>query len=151
VHPGASVSFGHIQRRLPEPPVCSGLISRTGNGKEGRGIPNLTWEECVKRYLKDWSCTKELALDRREGKLAIHVLESWSSVPLFYCLFILVFLLFIHPFSPFIVFQFFYCLSPLFCLFFIALPFSPSFSPLVCLYFLAPMGFISSLSQLAWD
>jgi hypothetical protein len=36
---------------------------------------NLTWEESVKRYLKDWSIIKELALDRREWKLAIHVLE----------------------------------------------------------------------------
>jgi hypothetical protein len=30
----------------------------------------------VKRYLKDWCITKELALDRRELKLAIHVPES---------------------------------------------------------------------------
>jgi hypothetical protein len=34
----------------------------------------LTWEESVKRDLKDW-CIKELALDRREWKLAIHVSE----------------------------------------------------------------------------
>jgi hypothetical protein len=37
--------------------------------------PNLTWEESVKRDLKDWCITKELALDRREWKLAIHVPE----------------------------------------------------------------------------
>jgi hypothetical protein len=30
----------------------------------------------VKRDLKDWSITKELALDMRECKLAIHVSES---------------------------------------------------------------------------
>jgi hypothetical protein len=36
----------------------------------------LTWEESVKRDLKDWCITKELALDRREWKLAIHVPES---------------------------------------------------------------------------
>jgi hypothetical protein len=35
----------------------------------------LTWEESVKRILKDWCITKELALDRREWKLAIHVPE----------------------------------------------------------------------------
>jgi hypothetical protein len=29
----------------------------------------------VKRDLKDWSITKELALDRREWKLAIHLSE----------------------------------------------------------------------------
>jgi hypothetical protein len=29
----------------------------------------------VKRDLKDWSVTNELALDRREWKLAIHGLE----------------------------------------------------------------------------
>jgi hypothetical protein len=26
--------------------------------------PNLTWEESLKRYLKDWSITKILAMDR---------------------------------------------------------------------------------------
>jgi hypothetical protein len=30
----------------------------------------------MKRDLKDWSITKDLALDKREWKLAIHVLES---------------------------------------------------------------------------
>jgi hypothetical protein len=59
-----------------EAPVRSGVISRTGNGKRGRGRPNLTWEEFVKRDLKGWSIIKELTLDRREWKLAIHVLET---------------------------------------------------------------------------
>jgi hypothetical protein len=35
----------------------------------------LIWEESVKRDLKDWCITKELALDRREWKLAIHASE----------------------------------------------------------------------------
>jgi hypothetical protein len=35
----------------------------------------MTWEEFVKRDLKDWYITKDLALDRREWKLAIHVPE----------------------------------------------------------------------------
>jgi hypothetical protein len=59
-----------------EAPVRSGVISRTGNGKRGRGRPNLTWEEFVKRDLKGWSIIKELTLDRREWKLAIHVSET---------------------------------------------------------------------------
>jgi hypothetical protein len=35
----------------------------------------LTWEESVKRDLKDWFIINELVLDRREWKLAIHVSE----------------------------------------------------------------------------
>jgi hypothetical protein len=44
--------------------------------RRGRGRLNLTWEEFVKRDLKDWSINNELALDRKEWKLAIHVTES---------------------------------------------------------------------------
>jgi hypothetical protein len=33
--------FGHIQRRLAEAPVHSGIIRRSGNEKKGRGRPNL--------------------------------------------------------------------------------------------------------------
>jgi hypothetical protein len=66
--------FGHIQQRLAEAPVRSGVIRRTGN-ERGRGRSNLTREQSVKRDLKDWGITKELALDRREWKLAIHVSE----------------------------------------------------------------------------
>jgi hypothetical protein len=67
--------FEHIQRRLAEAPVHSGVIRRSGNEKRSRGQPNMTWEESMKRDLKDWCITKELALDRREWKLAIHVPE----------------------------------------------------------------------------
>jgi hypothetical protein len=35
----------------------------------------------VRRDLKDWCITKDLALDRREWKLAIHVSEPGSLVP----------------------------------------------------------------------
>jgi hypothetical protein len=56
--------FEHIQRRPTEAPVCSGVIRRSGNEKRGRVRPNLTWLESVKRDLKDWCITKELALDR---------------------------------------------------------------------------------------
>jgi hypothetical protein len=44
--------------------VRSGVISQTGDGRRGRGRQNLAWEESVKRDLKDWNITKELALDR---------------------------------------------------------------------------------------
>jgi hypothetical protein len=57
--------FGHIQQRLAEAPVRSGVIKRSDNEKRGRGRPNLTWKEPVKRDIKDWCITKELALDRR--------------------------------------------------------------------------------------
>jgi hypothetical protein len=58
--------FGHIQRRSVDAPIRNGGIRRTGKNKRGRGRPNLTWEESVKRDLKDWCITKELALDRKE-------------------------------------------------------------------------------------
>jgi hypothetical protein len=67
--------FGHIQRKPAEAPVHSGVIRRISNERRSRRRPNLTWEESVKRDLKDWSITKELTLDRREWKLAIHVPE----------------------------------------------------------------------------
>ena len=56
--------FGRIQRRPPEAPVHSGRLKRAENVKRGRGRLNLTWEVSVKRDLKDWSITKELAMDR---------------------------------------------------------------------------------------
>jgi hypothetical protein len=68
-------------RRPAEAPVRSGVIRQTDNERRHRGRPNLTWEESVKRDLKDWCITKELALDRREWKIAIHVLDPSSSVP----------------------------------------------------------------------
>ena len=67
--------FGHIQRWPPEAPVHSGRLKRAENVKRGRGRPILTWEESVKRDLKDWSIDKELAMDRGAWKLAIHVPE----------------------------------------------------------------------------
>lgn len=67
--------FGHIQRRPLDAPVHSGRLKRAGNVKRGRGRPNLTWEESVKRDLKGWNITKELAMNRAAWKLAIHVPE----------------------------------------------------------------------------
>jgi hypothetical protein len=58
--------FGYMQRRPAKGTIHNGVIRRTDNKKRGRGRPNLTWEESVKRDLKDWCITKKLALDRRE-------------------------------------------------------------------------------------
>jgi hypothetical protein len=63
--------------------VHSGVISRIGNENRGRGRLNLTWRSPWRGFWK--IITKELVLGRREWKLAIHVLESWSSVLLVSC------------------------------------------------------------------
>jgi len=55
--------FGHVQRRPPEAPVHSGIIRRNNEVKRGRGRPNLTWEEAVKRDLRDLNIMREVALD----------------------------------------------------------------------------------------
>jgi hypothetical protein len=68
--------FGHIQRRPPEAPIRSGILSRPENIKRGRGRPRLTWEEAIKRDLKECNISKVLALDRSAWKMAIYVHES---------------------------------------------------------------------------
>jgi hypothetical protein len=55
--------------------VHSEWLKHADNVKRGRDRLNLTWEESVKRDLKDWSITKELAVDMDVCKLAIHVPE----------------------------------------------------------------------------
>ena len=45
--------FGHVQRRPPEAPVRSEVLKRVDKVKRGRGRPKLTWDESVKRDLKD--------------------------------------------------------------------------------------------------
>jgi hypothetical protein len=85
--------FGHIQQRLAEAPVRSGVIRWTGN-ERGRGRSNLTREQSVKRDLKDWGITKELALDRREWKLQFMCQNLDILFLLFYCLFVSFFFLF---------------------------------------------------------
>ena len=55
--------------------MCSGVLKHVDNVKRGRDRPNLTWEESVKKDLKDWDILKELAMDRSAWRLAIHVLE----------------------------------------------------------------------------
>ena len=67
--------FGYIQRRPQNAPVRSGITGRADNVKRGRGRPKLTWEEAVKRDMRDWGIVKELVMDRGAWKSTIHVPE----------------------------------------------------------------------------
>ncbi|KAG2581129.1 hypothetical protein PVAP13_6KG015450 [Panicum virgatum] len=67
--------FRHVQRRPPEAPVRNGVLERVDNVKRGRGRHKLTWGESVKRDLKDWNISKEIALDRSAWRLTINVPE----------------------------------------------------------------------------
>ena len=44
--------FGHVQRRPPEAPVCNEVLEQIDNVKRG-SRPKLTWDELVKRDLKN--------------------------------------------------------------------------------------------------
>ncbi|RLN42202.1 hypothetical protein C2845_PM01G44640 [Panicum miliaceum] len=68
--------FGHVQWRSPEAPVRSRVLKQAENVKRGRGRPKLTWDDSVKRDLKEWNISKEVALDRSAWRLAIHVPED---------------------------------------------------------------------------
>jgi hypothetical protein len=63
IHTGRE-EFGHVQRRHPEAPVRSGVLKRADNVKSSRDRPKLTWDESVKRDLKEWNISKDLAMDR---------------------------------------------------------------------------------------
>jgi hypothetical protein len=65
--------FGHVQRRPSKAPVHSGVLDWVGSVRRGRGRPKLTWEEVVKRDLKEWDIPKELVMDRSAWRLAINV------------------------------------------------------------------------------
>ncbi|KAG2648405.1 hypothetical protein PVAP13_1NG029600 [Panicum virgatum] len=67
--------FGHVQRRPPEALVRSGVLKRVDKVKRGRGRPKLTWDESVKRDLKDCDISEEVVLDRSAWRLAINVSE----------------------------------------------------------------------------
>ena len=67
--------FGHVQRRPLEVPVRNGVLEQVDNVKRGRGRPKLTWDESVKRDLKDWNISKEIGLDRSAWRLDINVPE----------------------------------------------------------------------------
>jgi hypothetical protein len=68
--------FGHVHRRPPEAPMRSGVLDRVGSVRRGRGRPKLTWDEAVKRDLKEWDIHKELVMDRSAWRLAINVPET---------------------------------------------------------------------------
>jgi len=44
--------------------VRSEVLKRVDNVKRGRGRPKLTWDESVKRDIKEWNISKEVTLDR---------------------------------------------------------------------------------------
>jgi hypothetical protein len=69
------LGFGHVHRRLSEAPVHRGIIKRDNNVKSSRGRPNLTWEEAIKRDLKEWNISMKLCFDRSVWKEVIHVPE----------------------------------------------------------------------------
>jgi len=56
--------------------VRSGVLKRVDTVKRGRGRPKLTWDESIKRDLKDWNISEDVALDRSAWRLAISVLEQ---------------------------------------------------------------------------
>ena len=53
----------------------SGVLDRVDNVQRGRGRPKLTWDESIKRDLKEWNISKELAMDRSAWRSAIDVPE----------------------------------------------------------------------------
>ena len=53
----------------------SGVLKCVDKVRRGRGRPKLTWDESIKRDLKDWDISEELALDRSAWRLAINVHE----------------------------------------------------------------------------
>ena len=61
---------GLLRRRLR-----NGVLERVNNVKRGRDRPKLTWDELVKRDLKDWNISKDVVLDRNAWRLAINVPE----------------------------------------------------------------------------
>ena len=65
--------FGHVQRRPPEAPVRSGVLKCVDKVQRGRCRPKMTWDESVKRDLKNWNISKEIVLDMSAWGLTINV------------------------------------------------------------------------------
>jgi hypothetical protein len=112
-----------------------------------RGRLNMTWKESVKRDLKDWCVIKELALDRREWKLAIHMPEPWSSVPSLLLPFCQVFF---RPFSLFwlsVLLSFLLSRFVFFCrpLFFMPLLFHSYFIPIFLAHVVSSLAYLICL------
>jgi hypothetical protein len=64
-----------VSVRFPEAPVRSGVLKQADNVKSGRGRPKLTWDESIKRDLKEWNISNDLAMDRSAWRLAINMPE----------------------------------------------------------------------------
>lgn len=73
--------FGRLQRRSPEAPVRTRIISRIESTRRGRGQLRLTWEEALKTDLKEWNISKELAfaITYQNHDLKNSVLELFCS------------------------------------------------------------------------
>ena len=69
------IPWARVWQRPPEAPVRSGVLKCVD--KRGRGRPKLTWDESVKRDLKIWDISEELALDRSAWRLAFNVHVPW--------------------------------------------------------------------------
>ena len=67
--------FGHIQRRPSDAPIRRGVPCTEEGVRRGRGRPRLTWQEVVKRDMRDWDICQELVLDRKAWREAIKVTE----------------------------------------------------------------------------
>jgi hypothetical protein len=66
--------------------VRSGVLDRVGSVTRGRGRPKLTWDESVKRDLKEWDIPKELVMDRMLGDLQSMFLRH--DLFFFFCAFV---------------------------------------------------------------
>ena len=60
------------------------VLERVDNVKRGRDRPKLTWDELVKRDLKDWNISKEIVLDRSAWRLTINVPDCLNFELIFF-------------------------------------------------------------------
>ena len=68
--------FEHVQRKPPKAPVRSWVLKRADNVKRGRGRPKLTWDKSVKRDMREWNISKDLAMDRGAWRVVINLPKS---------------------------------------------------------------------------
>ena len=75
--------FGHVERMEPTawPSLCRNLVV---NGKKSKGRPRLTWNEVIKKDLKEKNLSKELAQDRNAWKSCITQSPTHASMEIDY-------------------------------------------------------------------
>ena len=56
--------FGHVQTRPLGAPVRKAKLANVDGVRRGRGRPNITWLEIVKKDLNMHNSTMEVAMDR---------------------------------------------------------------------------------------